>query len=93
MKVVKTGVGAVWDQQVERTVMAAAWRRAKIQGIGSLLESTLCGAVGAFCVALKQAGWSAPAFNVVLTRQGHHLHLNNVDPKTVMRHLKDDWDI
>ena len=59
VKVIKTWVHAVWDQQVESSVMAAAWRRAQGHVVGQKLAPR--GAVGAFATALKQVGWSAPA--------------------------------
>ena len=73
--------------------MAAAWRRAKSHGSSGHSTAAPRGAAGAFCVALNQVGWGSAAFNVVVTRQGLPLHLDVVDPKTVMRHLGDDWGV
>ena len=87
VKVIKTLVNAVWDQQVEGAVMAAAWRRAQGHEANHHSKSAQFGAAGAFAAALKQVGWTAPAYNVVITRLGSPLNLNEVDPKTVLRFL------
>ena len=73
--------------------MASAWRRAKSHGKAGHTTAAPRGVAGAFCIALRQVGWLSAAFNVVITRQGHPLHLDVVDPKIVLRHLQDDWDI
>ena len=90
MRAIKTWVDAVWDQQVEATVMSSAWRRAKNRFESSAMTPSACGAAGAFLIAIKQVEWASPAYNVLITRQGQPLRLETVDPKTVLRHLADD---
>ena len=72
--------------------MSSAWRRAKHRNESAATTLAACGAAGAYLAAIKQAEWLSPAYDVVVTRQGHPLRLDVVDPKTVLRHLADDWD-
>ena len=90
VEVVKTWADAIWDRQVEATVMSAAWVRAKGRNESRGPTAQACGAAGAYVAALKQVGRTSQAYNVVVARQGHPLRLDTVDPKTVLRHLDDD---
>ena len=70
--------------------MSAAWMRAKNRSETRGPTARACGEAGSYIAALKQVGWTLPAYNVVVTRHGHLLHLFSIDPKTVLRHLEDD---
>ena len=91
LKLVKTWASAIWDQQVEVDVMEAAGKQAAGKPDRAKRQAA-CGAVGAYHAALQLAGWRAPSHAVVITRNGTPLNLTADAPRTVTRHLREDWE-
>ena len=87
-------VNEVWTAQVPARIMQRAW----MQGITTSTStnrphSSAGGAASTYLAAIFAVGWKAPSFDSVVTLDGTVLPLSQVDPKTVLRYLNDDYQI
>ena len=81
-----------WEKRVSQNAMQRAWMHARVTIAGSPKPHAAArGAAGVFCAALITVGWTTPAYNAVTTLDGTTLLLDDVAPKTVERHLFDDY--
>ncbi len=71
--------------------MFDAWRYAqRTTGLSARPHSTANGAARSFVAALRRLGWRSPAYDALLTREGHLLKVGDVDVVTIMRYAEDD---
>ena len=81
---------AVWDGQVDTQLLAKAWRRQQVEvGMGGGWRAVR-GPAGASIMSMKRAGWTWPAWNVMLTRQGLRIDLHETCPMDVKAMLVED---
>ena len=85
---------AVWNESVDRDLMQRAWQHAVRESIKSRAPSISSGgAAGAFIDAISRVDWTSPSYRAVKTIDGTILLLDQVPPKTLVRHLQDDFQI
>ncbi len=91
LRPVRAWVEAVWEGRVNKEDMAEAWKYAqRITGLSARPHRTANGAARSYIAALGRLGWSSPAVDTVLTREGHILRIGEVDVVAVMRYAEDD---
>ena len=87
-------VNEVWNAQVPVRTMQRAWMQGVITSRSTTRpHSAAGGAAGSYLAAILAVGWKTPSFDSVVTLDGTVLSLSQVDPKTVLRFLNDDYQI
>ncbi len=91
LRPVRAWVEAVWEGRLDREDMEEAWKLAqRVTGLSARPHRTANGAARSYIAALSRLGWSSPAVDAVLTREGHLLRIGQMDVVSVMRHAEDD---
>ena len=74
---------ALWDQQVEASILEAAWQLAIVgHGCQKRFRALGCGAAGAYLTAVRRFHWTTLDFHTILTRDCTQIDLLGMAPRT-----------
>jgi hypothetical protein len=91
LRPVQAWLEEIWKGEVDPSDMEVAWKAAQgSTGLASQPHRSATSSAAAYIAALTRIGWRSPAFDAVLTREGHVLRVGDVDVKMLMRLASDD---
>ena len=81
----------VWEHRVPEDQLQRAWKR-QMQEVGLKPSwSKVRGPAGATIMSLRRAGWKWPAWNLMLSRAGLKVQLQEMCPKDVEATIRQDF--
>ncbi len=91
LRPVQAWLEEVWKGEVDPSDMEVAWKAAQgSTGLSSQPHRSATSSAAAYIAALARIGWKSPAFDAVLTREGHVIRVGEADVKMLMRLAVDD---